>query len=87
MYIGDLPACLSVRYVWEVPLEVDSLGLALHIVRNLRVDAGETTQGPLEWGHLMTLPVWRSVHRARSTEAGFPPCKWQRMHQPGALPL
>lgn len=53
MYIGDLPACLSVRYVWEVPLEVDSLGLALHIVRNLRVDAGKQPRvlwnGAISW--------------------------------------
>lgn len=41
MYIGDLPACLLVRYLWEVPLEVDSVELALQMVRNLRVVAGK----------------------------------------------
>lgn len=39
MYIGDLPACTSVCYALEVPLGVDSLELALQMVRNLRVDA------------------------------------------------
>lgn len=56
--------------LWAGGLSAVSQGLAqvlsLKLLRN-----------PLGWGQLMTLTVWRSIHRARSMEAGFPPGKGQ----------